>query len=78
MTNDNHIESLKQDYLGEVYKTTTYIQVIASSINNSNNPNELIDRVKLMQKHTGALYGLTNALFFSVQEVVERENETGA
>lgn len=75
MTNDNHIESLKQDYLGEVHKTSTYIQVIASSIHNSRNPNELMDRVKLMQKHTGALYGLTNAFFFSVQDVIEKEND---
>lgn len=76
MTNDTHVELLKQHYLTEFYKTATYIQIIANNMgNSSNSPNELMDRIKMMQKHTGALYGLTNALYFSIQEVLEKEDE---
>ena len=76
MTNNTHVELLKQHYLTEFYKTATYIQIIANNMDSgSNNTDTLMERIKLMQKHTGALYGLTNALYFSIQEVME--NETG-
>lgn len=76
MTNDTHVELLKQHYLAEFYKISTFIQIIANNMSSaSNNPDELMARIKMMQKHTNALYCLTNALFFSIQEVMEGENE---
>jgi len=76
MTNESHVELLIQHYLTDFYKTATYIQLIASNMSNgSSNPKELMERIKLMQKYTAALYGMTNAVFFSIQEVMERENE---
>jgi hypothetical protein len=76
MTKESKIEWLVHDYLTEFYKTATYIQLIANSMSNvANNPKELMERIKMMQKHTGALYGITNAIYFSVLEQMDGTNE---
>ena len=77
MTNESHIELLIQHYLADFYKSATYIQLIASNMSNgSNSPKELIERIKLMQKYTAALYGMTNAVYLSILEAMENESET--
>jgi hypothetical protein len=76
MTDESKIEWLVHDYLTEFYKGSTYTQLIANSMSNgTHNPKELIERIKMMQKHVGALYGITNAIYFSVLEQMEGNNE---
>lgn len=74
MTNESHIELLVQHYLADFYKTATYIQLIASNISNgTKSSKELMERLKMMQKYTAALYGMTNATINSILEVMENE-----
>lgn len=74
MTHESHVELLVQHFLEDFYKSATYIQLIANNISNgTNSTKELMERLKLMQKYTAALYGMTNATINSILEVMENE-----